>query len=53
MNPLWQSRFSDKVIAVSESTARDLINIYGIDPVKIENVKVDLTIVGGSVVFER
>ena len=36
MNPLWQSRFSDKVIAVSESTARDLINIYGIDPVKIE-----------------
>lgn len=36
INPLWQSRFSDKIIAVSESTKNDLINMYRIDPVKIE-----------------
>lgn len=36
MNPLWQSRFSDKIIAVSNSTKQDLVNIYGIDPAKVE-----------------
>jgi len=36
MNPSWQSRFSDKIISVSESTKNDLIKIYGIDPAKIE-----------------
>ncbi len=36
MNPSWQSRFSDKIISVSESTKNDLVKIYGIDPAKIE-----------------
>lgn len=36
MNPFWQSRFSDKIIAVSGSTAHDLIKIYGVDPAKVE-----------------
>ena len=35
MKPLWQSRFSDRIIAVSESTKNDLINFYGVDPAKI------------------
>lgn len=36
MKPKWQSRFADKIIAVSESTKNDLINLYGVDPRKIE-----------------
>jgi len=36
MKPAKQSRFSDRIIAVSESTKSDLIKIYGIDPAKIE-----------------
>ncbi|OGN09670.1 MAG: hypothetical protein A3J46_01620 [Candidatus Yanofskybacteria bacterium RIFCSPHIGHO2_02_FULL_41_11] len=36
MKPEWQARFSDKVIAVSESTKNDLINFYKIDPARIE-----------------
>lgn len=36
MNPKWQSRFSDKIIAVSDSTAKDLANIYEVDPTKVE-----------------
>src|SRR3989338_3793532 len=36
MNPSWQSRFSDKIISVSESTKNDLVKVYGIDPAKIE-----------------
>ena len=36
MNPLWQSRFSDKIIAVSNSTTHNPTNIYGVDPVKIK-----------------
>lgn len=36
MNPSWQSRFSDKIISVSQSTKNDLVKIYGIDPAKIE-----------------
>lgn len=38
MNPSWQSRFSDKIISVSQSTKNDLVKIYGIDPAKIEVV---------------
>jgi len=36
MAPKWQAKFSDQIIAVSESTKKDLINLYGIDPAKIE-----------------
>lgn len=36
MKPERQSRFSDKMIAVSESTKKDLVTIYDIDPAKIE-----------------
>ena len=36
MRPKWQARFSDKIIAVSESTKNDLTNLYNIDPAKIE-----------------
>src|SRR3989338_6032973 len=36
MKPIWQSHFSDKIIAVSESTKNDLINLYHVDPVKVE-----------------
>ena len=36
MIPEWQAKFSDKIIAVSESTKNDLINLYKIDPVRIE-----------------
>lgn len=36
MKPKWQANFSDRIIAVSESTKNDLIRLYGIDPAKIE-----------------
>src|SRR3990167_5501449 len=36
MIPDWQAKFSDKIIAVSESTKNDLINFYKIDPARIE-----------------
>lgn len=36
MIPEWQAKFSDKIIAVSESTKKDLINFYKIDPARIE-----------------
>src|SRR3989338_3482489 len=36
MIPDWQAKFSDKIIAVSESTKNDLINLYKIDPARIE-----------------
>lgn len=36
MKPKRQSRFSDKMIAVSESTKKDLIDVYDIDPAKVE-----------------
>ncbi|OGN13809.1 MAG: hypothetical protein A3J47_01555 [Candidatus Yanofskybacteria bacterium RIFCSPHIGHO2_02_FULL_43_22] len=36
MIPRWQAKFSDKIIAVSESTKEDLINFYKIDPARIE-----------------
>src|SRR3989344_9516336 len=36
MMPKWQAKFSDKIIAVSESTKNDLINFYKIDPARIE-----------------
>ena len=38
MRPKWQAKFSDKIIAVSESTKTDLINLYNIDPAKINVV---------------
>lgn len=38
MNPASQARFSDRLIAVSESTKKDLIELYKIDPVNIEVV---------------
>lgn len=36
MRPRWQSKFSDRIIAVSESTKNDLVGMYQIDPAKIE-----------------
>lgn len=36
MTPRWQSKFSDSLITVSESTKKDLIDSYDIDPAKIE-----------------
>lgn len=38
MKPSWQSRFSDRIIAVSNSTRNDLVNFYGVDPAKIQVV---------------
>ncbi len=32
----WQAKFSDKIIAVSESTKKDLVNFYKVDPARIE-----------------
>jgi len=36
MLPEWQAKFSNKIIAVSESTKNDIINFYKIDPARIE-----------------
>ena len=36
MFPEWQAKFSDKIVAVSESTKNDLINFYKIDSARIE-----------------
>ena len=36
MKPIWQSRFSDKIIAVSESTKNDLVKLYNVDPAKVQ-----------------
>ncbi len=38
MDPAGQARFSDKVIAVSESTKQDLVDFYHIDPANIQVV---------------
>ena len=35
MRPVWQSKFTDKIIAVSESTKNDLVDNYNVDPSKI------------------
>ncbi|KKT28796.1 MAG: mannosyltransferase B-like protein [Candidatus Yanofskybacteria bacterium GW2011_GWA1_44_21] len=35
MQPRWQAKFSDRIIAVSESTKNDLADIYDIDGEKI------------------
>jgi glycosyltransferase involved in cell wall biosynthesis len=35
MRPRYQSRFSDKIIAVSESTKNDLVNLYKLDPARV------------------
>lgn len=36
MNPAWQVRWSDRVIAVSESTKADLIRFYHLDPANVQ-----------------
>ena len=36
MNPRGQAHSADKIIAISNSTAKDLINEYGVDPEKIK-----------------
>ena len=36
MIPKWQAKFSDKIIAVSESTKNDLVNFYKVDPARVE-----------------
>jgi len=38
MNPANQARFSNRIIAVSESTKTDLVNFYNIDPTNISVV---------------
>src|SRR3989338_717590 len=38
MTPEWQAKFSDRIIAVSESTKKDLIRFYKIDPARIDVV---------------
>lgn len=38
MNPAWQARRSDAVIAVSESTKTDVVRYYDIDPANIKVV---------------
>lgn len=38
MRPSWQARFSDAIIAVSDSTKQDMVKIYHIDPAKIYRV---------------
>lgn len=35
MQPQWQAKFSDRIIAVSESTKQDLVSTYDIDDGKI------------------
>lgn len=35
MKPIWQSHFADKIIAVSESTKNDLVNLYHVDSAKV------------------
>ncbi|MBX4211491.1 MAG: glycosyltransferase family 4 protein [Candidatus Yanofskybacteria bacterium] len=38
MQPAWQARFSDAIIAVSESTKQDITTLYEIDAAKIHSV---------------
>lgn len=38
MQPLWQARFSNRIVAVSESTKHDLAQRYAIDPARISKV---------------
>lgn len=38
MRPQWQARFSHRIIAVSDSTKRDLEALYHIDPAKITRI---------------
>src|SRR3989344_2802084 len=53
MRPFWQSRFSDKIIAVSESTKNDLISFYGVDPAKIEVIYSGVSLGAGNVDKEK
>lgn len=48
MIPGWQAKFSDKIIAVSESTKNDLVNFYKIDPARIEVTYSGLTSLTGQ-----
>lgn len=38
MQPLWQARFSNRIIAVSDSTKHDLVECYHIDPARISRI---------------
>lgn len=38
MRPAWQARFSDAIVAVSESTKQDLVRLYGLDPARISRI---------------
>ncbi len=38
MQPAWQARFSDAIIAVSDSTKNDVASLYNIDPAKVERI---------------
>jgi glycosyltransferase involved in cell wall biosynthesis len=38
MQPSWQARFSDRLIAVSDSTKKDLSDLYHIDPARIASI---------------
>ncbi len=38
VQPAWQARFSEKLIAVSDSTKRDLVDRYHVDPTRIATV---------------
>lgn len=38
MQPLWQARFSNQIIAVSDSTKHDLVEKYHIDPARITRI---------------
>jgi len=39
MQPLWQARFSNRIIAVSDSTKHDLAEYYHIDPARITTIR--------------
>ena len=38
MKPKWQSKFSDTIITVSDSTKKDLVKLYDLDPNKIKMI---------------
>ncbi|MDP2647988.1 MAG: glycosyltransferase family 1 protein [Candidatus Yanofskybacteria bacterium] len=38
MQPTWQARFSDAIIAVSDSTKNDISQLYNVDPAKIQRI---------------
>ncbi len=38
ISPRWQALFSDRIIAVSDSTKNDLISLYGIDSARVARI---------------